>query len=520
MQRIFEIAAAPASAANNPTVDRKVTCDVDAEQKLKSDVAAVPEVGSGVAAADRKDFSDVPNNGKGMVDKLVNPFDFNLDPGSIHDILRPTISITIVPDEPSKSANNWLAESKRFYALKDFKKAIECVARGLSVEPQNPYLLHVKSNCLIQLYRFQEAISYIDLACNLYLKKHYPNQPNALDRTLIAFLHSKASAHIFLGEYDKAKTCCRKIFEKDQTIHLSWHIYADIFFFQQNYVEAIKHYDKVLTMQPMIATDPEWLKSCFCLGFAYLKTNDYTRAKLRFNQILIRDPDNRRALYYMGMCHVYEKNFESALDCFDTLINLIPEKVEIQHRNSAAIIWNNKAVAHFCFGELNEALKCLKYALALNPNYSLAKDNLSLFSKIENEQKATSLKKAPAGNLSERSDEKTEAEGFATAQTKAASTTTFTLAYTATLSAAGDFNSAVTANGVHHNGVHNNCLHITISPVKSTGVDIATMITTGSVGKKVVVPTTVTTSAAAGGGGGDKPNSPNPAPSTRSKIMA
>lgn len=124
---------------------------------------------------------------------------------------------------------------------------------------------------------------------------------------------------------------------------------------QFRYFQAVRHFEKVVRLAP------DWAPGQINLGIALLNANSpasLKRARLLFQNILQKSPDNLHAHYCLGMLLMYEKEGREALQHFQAVVERDP-------RDASSWAWRGLLLQ----GRGQDALQeeCYRRALECNP---------------------------------------------------------------------------------------------------------------------------------------------------------
>lgn len=147
---------------------------------------------------------------------------------------------------------------------------------------------------------------------------------------------------------------------------------GQVYFQEGVYIEALKEFDKALSLEPR--TDIIGIKNkiIYYKGMIYLNQQRYDEAIELLEEFLESVPGEIGAWYTLGSCYQKRREWEKAIENFNQVLSLETNNKEVHH-----------AGAHFHLGEIYKSLEdkdkarfefeeCLK----LNPMYKKAKEDL------------------------------------------------------------------------------------------------------------------------------------------------
>jgi tetratricopeptide (TPR) repeat protein len=174
---------------------------------------------------------------------------------------------------------------------------------------------------------------------------------------------------VYLGEMGKiAANIGRQLLTQkpeETTIYLQ---IANEKFNEENWQEAIKDYDKILTLKP------EHQQALLNKGICLDELGEKQTALECFDKIITIDKNNYQAWYNKGITLGSMEKIAEAIACFEEVIKLQPENYQA---------WFNKAVGLAKLNNLNEAIKAFAKMVEIKPdsyqgwfNYGLALEKL------------------------------------------------------------------------------------------------------------------------------------------------
>lgn len=207
-------------------------------------------------------------------------------------------------------------------SVNDYDDAIRVLTRALAIDNQNETALKLRSDCYCYKRDYGKALEDCTVLCDLYGNAEY-------------FLQN-AQIKYCLSLYDEAIEDLLRIepeyFEVSDKIEY-WNILANCYARTDRFAESLDYYSKMIQVEKHSAI-------YYARGIAYFYLQDYEKARDDFIETLnlIRNvPQKDRALiitddyyYYLGYCELILKNYNSALDNF----NKIVEKEEYEDLDS------------------------------------------------------------------------------------------------------------------------------------------------------------------------------------------
>ena len=133
---------------------------------------------------------------------------------------------------------------------------------------------------------------------------------------------------------------------------------------QGRFKEAVREYQIALRL------DPGDFQVHNNLGVAYKGLGHPEEAIREYQNALRLKPDDAFAYYNMGNIFREQRAFEKAIQHYQAAIRLVPDDV--------AVIHNNLGIAYTGQGNLKEAEREFRIALALDPNFKAARRNLKI----------------------------------------------------------------------------------------------------------------------------------------------
>ncbi|MES2591392.1 MAG: tetratricopeptide repeat protein [Bacteroidota bacterium] len=165
----------------------------------------------------------------------------------------------------------------------------------------------------------------------------------------------------YYGEYTKAAEAIKKGYdEKSYEINMraGWlHYMAG-----QN-IESQQYYKKAITLKP------NSIEAKFGYVYPTIVLGNMDQVIAEYKNILKIDPQNTTANYRMGLIYYERKDFQSAYNYFDKVVNLIP----MGYDALLMYAWTN-----YQLGKAKEAKTLFKKTLLISPSSESALEGMSM----------------------------------------------------------------------------------------------------------------------------------------------
>lgn len=230
-----------------------------------------------------------------------------------------------------------------------WRDSVTLFQRALDVVPNNTQGHLLMANALIRIGKVQEAVPHFGEAVRLV-----PNEPYNLTDYGQALLDS--------GKADQAAA------RLEEALALlpdfaDAHYFLGVARIQQNrHAEAVKHLDTAL------ARNPKLLKAHFYLGAAYEAQNNCSLAISHLQKWLQVDPRSVEALIKLSQCYVSMGREPEALSTLQKAWDINPK-----NPHPPALMGQIAAMG----GEIESAIILYDKALAIDPHYADAANNLA-----------------------------------------------------------------------------------------------------------------------------------------------
>jgi len=122
---------------------------------------------------------------------------------------------------------------------------------------------------------------------------------------------------------------------------------------------------------PGITEVAEFQRNYLSLGSVFFQRSYYDQAETCFQQALRDDPSSAEALYGLGSVYLRQEKNAGARQSFERAL-----KLHASYPDTLPDAWNNLGVLATREGRAADSVECFQAALRLNPNHSLALDNL------------------------------------------------------------------------------------------------------------------------------------------------
>ncbi len=217
----------------------------------------------------------------------------------------------------------------------DYDEAERCYRRLLEVDRKNLFALRGLGDVCKKLQRHQEAIRL----WNQYLSLR-PRDKHVMTRIADSF---KA-----LMQFDKADEMYQQIIQADPRDRFALTGMADLQHRMGNDEVAIRYYEKVLSF------DENELHILTIIGKLCWRINDFEKAENFFRRALKVDPHNPYALYGLGNCYRWHRQYAKAIEIWSEILKFSNGTQALHSRMGDA--WVN-------LGDLDEAETCYRKSL-------------------------------------------------------------------------------------------------------------------------------------------------------------
>ncbi len=139
---------------------------------------------------------------------------------------------------------------------------------------------------------------------------------------------------------------------------------------QKRFEEALAQFDEAVRISPR-NRDARKNK-----GLAYLGMGRFDEGIDAFREMLSDWPDWPYAQYWLGVAYARKGDYEQAVVCFETALRQMAASPGGRIGSEQACIYHDLGLAYLLLGKFDLAVRNLKEAVRLDPNYPGAADNL------------------------------------------------------------------------------------------------------------------------------------------------
>lgn len=266
---------------------------------------------------------------------------YNLDQSSNVDFAIKLLNKAIKLD----STNYKFHFLKGFISMEyDFlSEAIKSFELSLSLNPNHADTFFYLSETLYYAKLYSKALTCLD---NEVTVNHFKNE--------YEYYFLKAKIFNKLASYDAAFENIQKALELNPELKNLQIFKLKISFNSQNYEEVLEKIDD------LISSNPDKLSLYHYKAYSLYKTTDKIEEAISIYQFILKiDPNNIKALYWMGKFNLESENLDQALESFNKLTNINEENPEF---------YVYKAVCLFKLKHYYDASINLHKAKTLNEN--------------------------------------------------------------------------------------------------------------------------------------------------------
>lgn len=141
-------------------------------------------------------------------------------------------------------------------------------------------------------------------------------------------------------------------------IRLGW-----LYYLNKNYSESIKFYNKAIALKPYA------IEARFGCVKPLSAIESWAKVKAHYQQILKIDPQNTTANYWLGVIFYNSKDYNSANQLFEKVINFYP----LDYDSVIMLAWTK-----WRLGKNNDAKVLFQHALTMRPTDASALEGLKL----------------------------------------------------------------------------------------------------------------------------------------------
>jgi tetratricopeptide (TPR) repeat protein len=234
--------------------------------------------------------------------------------------------------------------------------AIQCYEQALSIEPENCKVLLLHASLQFQL-------GNIDLAHKANTKLLSLDQHNASAHNLAGLIQ------VHKKNYRRAETCFKLAIKNSPGQNHFHASLAEVYKSQGELKLALEEYLQCTSI------DPHNAQGFYQCGLLYLNMGDIIKASEAFARAITIKPDFIAAYEQLAQAYFRNKNYQLALDCYNTLLKYTTNK---------ANVLNNIAIVYQAKGQLVEARQSYRHSLDLSPNNANVYLNLGSLDLLEN----------------------------------------------------------------------------------------------------------------------------------------
>lgn len=251
------------------------------------------------------------------------------------------------------------SEVKRYISPDDasYSEDVRAVSRRINKDPKNADLYYKRSNTFFFEDKFRDALADIAIAIEL--------SPQT------AFYHFKQGEYYMAGDTAEAKQAEKsylKAIELDPEQEETRMKYGILLLAKQRYKETVEQMNAVLVLNPANAD------ALFFLGMANKETGDTARAIERFQETVELSNTYYNAYMQLALLHL-DKNPDLAMLYLDNAIR-IDEFSDEAHYTKGLLLQNRE--------EYIPAREFYKRAIELNPSHRFAYYNLAFMETMNN----------------------------------------------------------------------------------------------------------------------------------------
>ncbi|WP_321371969.1 tetratricopeptide repeat protein [uncultured Desulfuromusa sp.] len=267
-----------------------------------------------------------------------------------------------------------------------YAEARSLFAQGLEREPENPYLLSGMGDACREIGDFDEAercyCNLLDIdpknlfalrgLGDIYKKQNRHQEAVQLwDRYLVLRPQDKfvmtriADSCKILAQFERAEQVYRQILQYSPGDRFALTGLADLQHRLGKDAEAIDTYEKVLKF------DENELHILTIVGKLCWRISDFERAEGYFRRALQVDPKNPYALYGLGNCFRWYRQYDKALEIWKKIL---------PHSDGTQALHTRMGDAYYHLGQLKEAEKSYQKSLAFGEELYATAGLVCLFS--------------------------------------------------------------------------------------------------------------------------------------------
>ena len=243
----------------------------------------------------------------------------------------------------------------------DFEDAERCYRRLLDVDKNNLFALRGLGDVCKKLGRHQEAIRL--------WKQYLSLRPR--DKHVMTRIADSCKS---LLQFDKAEETYRQILQLSPGDRFALTGMADLKHRQGQDEEAIRFYEKVLEF------DQDELHILTIIGKLCWRINDFDKAENYFRRALKIDPQNPYALYGLGNCYRWHRQYAKAIEIWQEIL---------RHSEGTQALFTRMGDAYLNLGDLDAAEKSYLRGLEIGHDRFALIGLIQLYCDTNQSEKAT-----------------------------------------------------------------------------------------------------------------------------------
>lgn len=224
-----------------------------------------------------------------------------LQPEQVNELKEDIKEVEDLPQ--SESMWDLLALANAYYYSGQYEYARETYDIILSLNPNDPTILHSRGVTYGQLEKYDKALADFNRALELR-----PDSPG----TLI----NRGNAYTELARYDEAFADLNRSLELNPNDPAAFNNRGNAYFRLKRYDKALADFNRALELRP---NDPETIRN---RGLTYAKLERYDETFTDFNRALELEPDNAGTLYDLACTSSLLEKTDHALAYLEKAITL------------------------------------------------------------------------------------------------------------------------------------------------------------------------------------------------------
>jgi len=166
------------------------------------------------------------------------------------------------------------------------------------------------------------------------------------------------------GEFGSAIDVLKRVYDENLyeiNLRLGW-----LYFANKQYDESVIYYNRAISLMP------NSIEAKFGLAASLAAQEKWEKVYEQYGAVLVIDPMNSKANYYMGIGCYYRADYQNAYKYFEKVINLYPFDGDSQ----LMFGWTN-----FQLGKSKDAELAFRRVLLVSPDNASALEGLALLNK-------------------------------------------------------------------------------------------------------------------------------------------